>query len=81
MKIEKWPSRYWAVYDDDDQLVCVTVYKKGAKEVIKRLTQLDPRNCPRCGFLSAPKQPANAGEIPRTASAIVGTAVHRDEPT
>jgi hypothetical protein len=40
MKIDRWPSRYWAVYDDDDELVCVTVYKKGAKEVIRRITHL-----------------------------------------
>ncbi|MGH9764319.1 MAG: hypothetical protein ACREAC_26080 [Blastocatellia bacterium] len=38
MKIEKWPPKYWAVYDDDGELVCVTVYKKGAKEVVRRLT-------------------------------------------
>jgi hypothetical protein len=57
VKIDRWSqSRYWAVYDDDGQLVCVTVYKKGAKEVVRRLTQLDPRNCPRCGFLSETKQ-------------------------
>lgn len=36
MKIEKY-GRFWAVYDKDDVLVCVTVYKKGAVEVIKRL--------------------------------------------
>jgi hypothetical protein len=57
VKIDRWSqSRYWAVYDDDGELVCVTVYKKGAKEVVRRLTQLDPRDCPRCGFLSATKQ-------------------------
>jgi hypothetical protein len=45
--IDKWQSsRYWAVYDDDGELVCVTVYKKGAKEVVRRLTHA-----------SQPKQP------------------------
>lgn len=29
-------SRFWAVYDLD-QLICLCVYKKGAKEVIRRL--------------------------------------------
>jgi hypothetical protein len=70
--IERWQeSRYWAVYDDDGDLVCVTVYKKGAKEVVRRLTQLDPRNCPRCGFLSETKQsrPLNLPEIGGTAPA------------
>ena len=38
MRIDKWPPRFWAVYDDDSELICVTVYKKGAKEVIRRLT-------------------------------------------
>jgi hypothetical protein len=32
-------KRYWAVYDEDGTLVCVTVYKKGAEEVIRRLTK------------------------------------------
>ena len=35
MTIKKY-GRYWAVYDGED-LVCVTVYLKGAKEVIRRL--------------------------------------------
>jgi hypothetical protein len=38
MRIEKYSDRYWAVYDED-VLVCVCVYKKGAVEVVKRLTQ------------------------------------------
>ncbi len=37
MKIEKYGFRNWAVYDNNDELVCVTVYKKGAVEVIRRL--------------------------------------------
>jgi hypothetical protein len=40
MRIDKWPPRFWAVYDDADELVCVTVYKKGAKEVVRRLTDV-----------------------------------------
>lgn len=34
MEIRKY-GRNWAVYDGDD-LVCVTVYKKGAIEVVRR---------------------------------------------
>lgn len=30
-------GRFWAVFDGT-QLVCLTVYKKGAAEVIRRLT-------------------------------------------
>lgn len=37
MRIEKYGFRYWAVYDEKDELICVTVYKKGALEVAKRL--------------------------------------------
>lgn len=30
-------TRFWGVYDGAGRLVCVTVYKKGAKEVVARL--------------------------------------------
>jgi hypothetical protein len=30
-------SRYWAVLDAAGALVCVTVYKRGAEEVVRRL--------------------------------------------
>jgi hypothetical protein len=36
MRITKY-GRYWAVYDRAGVLVCVTVYKKGALEVVRRL--------------------------------------------
>ncbi|WP_026894251.1 hypothetical protein [Clostridiisalibacter paucivorans] len=36
---------YWAVYDEHGEMICVTVYKKGAKEVKRRfdflLSKLD----------------------------------------
>lgn len=38
MKIDKYGFRHWAVYDDSGELVCVTVYKKGALEVVRRLS-------------------------------------------
>ncbi len=31
---------FWAVHDRDGQLVCLTVYKKGAREVVRRLTEV-----------------------------------------
>lgn len=31
-------GRHWAVYDDRDELVCLTVYRKGAVEVTRRLS-------------------------------------------
>ena len=30
-------GRFWEVLDSTGQLVCMTVYKRGAKEVIRRL--------------------------------------------
>jgi len=30
-------TRFWALYDEDGTLICVTVYKKGAEEVMRRL--------------------------------------------
>lgn len=39
MRIQKYGDRYWAVYDEEDNLVCVTVYKKGAQEVLRRLSK------------------------------------------
>lgn len=34
--IEPWGEKYYALYDGNE-LVCVTVYKKGALEVMRRL--------------------------------------------
>jgi len=35
--IAKYGNRHWAVYQGDE-LICVTVYKRGALEVARRLT-------------------------------------------
>jgi hypothetical protein len=40
MVIEKH-GRYWKVVDAEGALVCLTVYKKGAVEVVKRVQALD----------------------------------------
>ena len=34
-------TRFWAVYIDEE-LICLTVYKKGAREVIRRLKKEEP---------------------------------------
>jgi hypothetical protein len=34
--IEPWGEKYYALYDGDE-LVCITLYKKGALEVMRRL--------------------------------------------
>jgi|GEM_PF-3135707 len=36
-------GRNWAVYENET-LVCLTVYKKGAKEVVRRLASTGARN-------------------------------------
>jgi hypothetical protein len=38
MSIVKY-GRYWKVIDVDGALICLTVYKKGATEVVRRLEQ------------------------------------------
>jgi hypothetical protein len=30
-------ERHWALYDPNGELVCLTVYKQGAEEVVRRL--------------------------------------------
>jgi hypothetical protein len=41
--VTRYPhSRFWAV-DEDGQLLCVTVYKKGALAVMRRLQQMRRR--------------------------------------
>jgi hypothetical protein len=37
MTIQRY-GRYWAVYDTAGILVCICLYKKGAQEVVRRLT-------------------------------------------
>ena len=31
-------GRFWAVHDGAGQLVCIAVYRKGAREVVRRLS-------------------------------------------
>ena len=38
MRLERY-GRYWAVYDAAGVLVCLCVYKRGALEVVRRLTR------------------------------------------
>ena len=41
MTIKRY-GRYWAVYDTAGVLVCICLYKKGAQEVVRRLTSQEP---------------------------------------
>jgi len=38
MSLRKYGRCSWAVYDSAGVLVCVCLYKKGAEEVVRRLT-------------------------------------------
>ena len=40
-------GRFWSVHDRHGQLVCVTVYKKGAREVVRRLSLMHHARPPR----------------------------------
>lgn len=35
--VAKYGRRYWAVLAPTGELVCVTLYRKGAEEVVRRL--------------------------------------------
>lgn len=50
-------SRWWEVRDPDDELVCLTVYRKGAREVMRR--DATPRRLTQTRM----KHTAAAGEI------------------
>ncbi len=38
--VKRYKRRTWAIYDQGGELICVTVYKKGAQEVKRRLENL-----------------------------------------
>lgn len=40
--IEPWGEKYFALYKGN-LLICVTVYKKGAIEVMKRLSEMESK--------------------------------------
>lgn len=35
-------GRYWEVLDDQETLICLAVYRKGAREVVRRLEATAP---------------------------------------
>jgi hypothetical protein len=42
MSIRRY-GRYWAVYDAAGELVCLCVYQRGAREVVRRLSEQEGR--------------------------------------
>jgi hypothetical protein len=45
LRFERYSRRFWAVYEGDE-LLCVTVYKKGALAVIQRIRADAPEGRP-----------------------------------
>ena len=45
LRYQRYKRRFWAVYEGDD-LLCVTVYQKGARAVIKRIRHGAPEGRP-----------------------------------
>jgi hypothetical protein len=41
LRYERFKRRFWAIYEDDT-ILCVTVYLKGALAVIERITGVRP---------------------------------------
>ena len=56
MSIRKY-GRYWALYDDASELVCVCLYKKGAAEVLRRLQQVPAPPVPPTQTRHPPRTP------------------------
>jgi YD repeat-containing protein len=56
MHVEKYrQGRYWAAYDAEGRLICVTLYRKGAQEVVRRLQGRDsPPPAPAAGTPPGP---------------------------
>ncbi len=55
-------TRFWAVRDDDGELICVCVYKRGAAEVVRRLGL---PAAPAFTLRDVPAEPVNSPEISR----------------
>lgn len=55
-------TRFWAVEDVKGELIAVTVYKKGAKEICVRLDQPVPYTLTELGRQALAEAEANAQE-------------------
>ena len=72
-------GRFWAVHDRHGQLVCVTVYKKGAREVVRRLSLVPRTRPPRKA--SAPARwaaPSTRKRLPCGRHAATGASTDTD---
>ncbi|SCM83028.1 conserved hypothetical protein [uncultured Sporomusa sp.] len=60
MHIQKY-GKNWAVYDGNGALICLTVYKRGAMEVLRRLKEIntDTKGEPINGLGDSTGDPGN----------------------
>lgn len=54
--VRKRPQRDWEVFDADGRLICITVYKRGALEVVKRMLELGSGKAADLMTNTAPRQ-------------------------
>ena len=68
LRMDRYPySRFWAIWDDQD-LVAVVVYKKGATELLRRLQALAlPPAAAGATMSAAPTAVGRSGKRQRTA--------------
>lgn len=66
MKMEK-RGRYWAVYADGGEMICLAVYKKGAREIVRRLSQV--ARIEKLWVVTKPDHQSTLGDILFEASA------------
>ena len=79
LRIERYGnSRFWALYDGQD-LVAVTVYKRGAQEVRRRLEARPPAEA-EAAARQAQELAAQARTLARQAQAAAQAARARAQP-
>ena len=72
--LNKHGHRHWKVVDGNGELVCITLYKKGAAEVIRRLNRRNlPRFRPHTGTFA--HKTRSAPDIPLDAVASAGNKI------
>ena len=42
LSISRYKERHWAIYTQEKELVCVCVYKKGARNVVRLMEKKEP---------------------------------------
>ena len=81
LRIERYGnSRFWALYDGQD-LVVVTVYKRGAREVQRRLEAQPPAATAAAAAQQAKELAAHARALAQQARAMARAAQAHAQPS